>query len=402
MLSSRSKIRMGRQALQRNQVGWVALALIGGAAMLAGCEEGPVQPQAAAEPASVRVISVQRQEVREQEEFIGRVQAIERVELRARIEGFLEQRTFREGQFVEAGTVMFRIEPDTFEAEVELARAGVASAAAEKVEADANLARALSLIERGNIAEKSVDEARRVAETTEADVLARTAELRQAEIHLSYTEITTPIPGRVSREAYSVGNLVAPDSGPLATVTSLDPISVVFSISEADLLKAQLDRMERGEDTSDIRDGQESTLVPRLALPGGTIYEHAGSIDFLGAEVNSSTGTIPVRAIFPNPDALLLHGQFATVMLSRQETESKIVIPVSAVQEDQVGAFVLVLNEEKAAEIRRIERGQTQEVDLIVEQGLEEGEVVIVDGLQKIRPGVPVTPVFRDGAPLDS
>ncbi len=370
--------------------------------MLAGCEEGPVQPQAAAEPASVRVINVQRQEVREQVEFVGRVQAIERVELRARIEGFLEERTFREGQFVEAGTVMFRIEPDTFEAEVELARAGVAAAGAQKVEADANLARALQLIERGNIAEKSVDEARALAQTTEAAVLARSAELRQAEIDLSYTAITTPIAGRVSREAYSVGNLVAPESGPLATVTSLDPISVVFSISEADLLRSQQDRLARGEDTSDIRDGEGSSIVPRLELPGGTVYEHAGTIDFLGAEVDPATGTIPVRAIFANPNALLLHGQFATVLLSQQETESKIVIPVSAVQEDQVGPFVLVLNDEKAAEIRRIERGQTQEVDLIVEQGLEEGEVVIVDGLQKIRPGVPVTPVFRDGDPLDS
>ena len=388
--------------MRQNGLCWTVAALIGGTVVLAGCDEGPVQPQAAAEPASVRVINVQRQEVREQAEFVGRVVAIERVELRARIEGFLEERTFREGQFVEAGTVMFRIEPDTFEAEVELARAGVAAAEAQKVEADANLARALQLIERGNIAEKSVDEARALAQTTEAAVLARSAELRQAEINLSYTEITTPIPGRVSREAYSVGNLVAPESGPLATVTSLDPISVVFSVSEADLLKAQQDRIARGEDTSDIRDGQESTLVPRLALPGGTIYEHPGTIDFLGAEVDPATGTVPVRAVFPNPNALLLHGQFATVVLEQEETESKIVIPVSAVQEDQVGAFVLVLNDEKAAEIRRIERGQTQEINLIVEQGLEEGEVVIVDGLQKIRPGVPVTPVFRDGAPVDS
>ena len=388
--------------MRQNGLCWTVAALIGGTVVLAGCDEGPVQPQAAAEPASVRVINVQRQEVREQAEFVGRVVAIERVELRARIEGFLEERTFREGQFVEAGTVMFRIEPDTFEAEVELARAGVAAAGAQKVEADANLARALQLIERGNIAEKSVDEARALAQTTEAAVLARSAELRQAEINLSYTEITTPIPGRVSREAYSVGNLVAPESGPLATVTSLDPISVVFSISEADLLKAQQDRLARGEDTSDIRDGEESTIVPRLALPGGTIYEHPGTIDFLGAEVDPATGTVPVRAVFSNPNALLLHGQFATVVLEQEETESKIVIPVSAVQEDQVGAFVLVLNDEKAAEIRRIERGQTQEINLIVEQGLEEGEVVIVDGLQKIRPGVPVTPVFRDGAPVDS
>ncbi len=392
---------LGRQLLKIKTLGRMAAAAVCGAAVLAACDEGPVQPQAAVEPPSVHVINVQRQEVQDQVEFVGRVQAIERVELRARIEGFLERRNFREGEFVEAGTLMFEIEPDTFAAEVEMARAGVAAAEARKVEADANLDRALQLIERGNIAERSVDEAQAAAQTTEAEVLARTAELRQAEINLSYTEIRTPIAGRVSRETFSAGNLVSPESGPLATVTSLDPISVIFSVSEADLIDAELARQQRGEEV-DLRDRSDSNIVPRIALPDGTLYEHPGRIDFLGAEVDPATGTVPIRAVFPNPNSLLLHGQFATIVLTSAETQNKIVIPVAAVQEDQVGPFVLVLNEDKAAEIRRIERGQTQEINLIVEQGLEEGEVVVVEGLQKIRPGVPVTPIFRDGAPLDS
>ena len=163
---------------------------------LAGCDEGPVQPQAAqAEPPSVDVVHAERQAVSQQFEFVGRVQAIERVELRARIEGFLEERSFREGDLVRAGSPMFRIERDTFEARVELARAHLAAAEALKVEADANLARAQQLVERGNISQQSVDEAEANARTTAADVLARTAELRQAEIDLSYTEISTPISG---------------------------------------------------------------------------------------------------------------------------------------------------------------------------------------------------------------
>ena len=363
---------------------------------LAGCDEGPTQPQAVqAEPPAVDVVHAERQAVSQQFEFVGRVQAIERVELRARIEGFLQERSFREGDLVEAGSPMFRIERDTFEARVELARAHLAAAEALKVEADANLARAQQLVERGNISQQSVDEAEANARTTAADVLARTAELRQAEIDLSYTEISTPISGRASREAYSVGNLVSPNSGVLATVTSLDPISVVFSISEAELIAAQRARAENGA-TGDIRD-DEADVVPRIALPDGQLYEHEGEVDFVGAEVDPLTGTVPIRATFANPDALLLHGQFATVVLTSQEPENKIVIPVSAVQEDQAGAYVLVLSDDKLAEIRRIERGPTQEVDLIVEQGLEEGEVVVVEGLQKIRPGVPVTPVFREG-----
>ncbi len=375
--------------------------LLGVAALVAGCDEGPTQPAAVqAEPPSVDVIHAQRQEVREEFQFVGRVQAIERVELRARIEGFLRQRDFREGEFVDAGALMFAIEPDTFEAQVDLARAQLAAAEALKVEADANLDRALQLIERGNISQQLVDEAEATARTTAADVLARTAELRQAEIDLSYTEIRTPIAGRASRETFSVGNLVSPNSGVLATVTSLDPISVVFSISEADLIGVQRQRAQQGQ-TGDIRD-QDADVVPRIALPNGELYDHAGEIDFVGAEVDSLTGTVPIRANFPNPDALLLHGQFATVVLSSQEPQNKIVIPVSAVQEDQAGPYVLVLSDEKLATIRRIERGRTQDVNLVIEQGLEEGEIVIVEGVQKVRPGVPVAPVFRDRGAQES
>ena len=382
--------------MQPNKIRRAAGALMGVAVLVAGCDEGPTQPAAVqAEPPSVDVIHAERQEVREEFQFVGRVQAIERVELRARIEGFLRQRDFREGEFVDAGALMFEIEPDTFEAQVELARARLAAAEALKVEADANLDRALQLIERGNISQQNVDEAEATSRTTAADVLARTAELRQAEIDLSYTEIRTPISGRTSREAFSVGNLVSPNSGVLATVTSLDPISVVFSISEADLIGVQRQRAQQGQ-TGDIRD-QDADVVPRIALPNGELYDHAGEIDFVGAEVDPLTGTVPIRANFPNPDALLLHGQFATVVLASQEPQSKIVIPVSAVQEDQTGPYVLVLTEDKLAEIRRIERGRTQEVNLVVEQGLEDGEIVIVEGVQKVRPGVPVSPVFRDG-----
>ncbi|NNG03694.1 MAG: efflux RND transporter periplasmic adaptor subunit [Inquilinus sp.] len=382
--------------MQRIRSGRSFGLVLGIMALLGACDEGPAPPPAAqVQPPSVDVVHAKREAVVEQFEFVGRVQAIERVELRARIEGFLQERDFREGQLVEAGSRMFRIEPDTFEAQVELARAGLAAAEALKVEADANLDRSLQLVSRGNISQQSVDEAEAAARTTAADVLARTAELRQAEINLSYTEISTPISGRASREAYSVGNLVSPNSGVLATVTSLDPISVVFSVSEADLINVQRQRAEQGK-TGDLRD-QESDVVPRIALPNGELYDQDGTIDFVGAEVDPLTGTVPIRATFANPDALLLHGQFASVVLTTQQAQNKIVIPVSAVQEDQAGAYVLVLGDEKLAGIRRIERGRTQEVNLVVEQGLEEGEIVIVEGLQKIRPGVPVSPVFRDG-----
>lgn len=226
-------------------------------------------------------------------------------------------------------------------------------------------------------------------------MLGREAELRQARINLSYTEIVTPIQGAAGEEAYSVGNLVSPESGVLAVVTRQDPIYVTFSAPEAGLVRAQRAFAEIGEQAS--LENLQAVVAPRLRLPTGDDYEFEGWLNFIGTEVDPGTGTVLMRGEFPNPDNILLHGQFVTVVLSRQEPQSKIVVPQSAIQEDQAGPYVPTLNQENQAEIRRIELGQTSGIERVVEQGLEEGEVVVVEGAQKIRPGVAVNPVHQDG-----
>lgn len=371
---------------------------LGAAGPLTACDEDPSQQQVAAQTApAVSVVHAKRQQVSEQVEFVGRVRAIDRVEVRARIEGVLQERAFREGDLVQAGQLLFRIEPDTFEAQVKTAEANLARAEARKVEADKTLARGKTLLQRGNISVAKVDEAEAGAESAAAEVLVREAELRQARINLSYTEIHSAISGRASEAAYSTGNLVNPQSGVLAVVTSMDPVYVTFSLSERILLQEQRDFAERGG-VGDIRDQDAQNLLPRLRLQTGDMYEFQGLFDFLGAEVDPLTGSVPVRLEFPNPDGMLLHGQFVTVVLQRERTESRIVLPQSAVQEDQAGAFVLVIDRQNLAQIRRVELGGVQGTGRIVEQGLEEGEVVLVEGIQKVRPGVAVEPVFRDGA----
>jgi membrane fusion protein (multidrug efflux system) len=323
------------------------------------------------------------------------VRAIDRVEVRARIEGVLQERAFREGQMVEDNALLFRIEPDRFQAQVQLATAKVARAKARKIEADKALRRAQSLIKSNAISQAKLEEAQVAAQTTAAEVLAAEAELQEANINLSYTEIRSPIAGRVGDAAYSVGNLVNPASGVLTTVTKIDPVHVDFSISERAMLEAQR-RFARAGGKGDLREAKRISEV-KLRLPDGKLYDSVGRFIFLSVEVDPLTGSVPIRAEFPNPDGLLLHGQFATVVLRRQQTSEKIVLSQTAIQEDQAGAFVLVLNKENNIQIRRIEAGGIEGTGRIIEQGLEEGEVVVIEGVQRVRPGVAVKPVFRDG-----
>jgi membrane fusion protein (multidrug efflux system) len=367
---------------------------LGIAPSLTACED-TLQQKSEAPPPSVIVVSAQRQAVSNQTEFVGRIRAVDRVEVRARIEGLLKERTFREGQMVEANALLFRIEPDRFKAQVQLAVAQVARAKARKNEADKTLRRSQSLIKKKAVSQAKLEEAEAEAQTTAAEVLAAEAELQQARINLAYTEIHSPIAGRVGKVAYSAGNLINPASGVLTIVTKVDPVYVDFSISERAMLEAQR-RFTAAGGQGDLREAERKSEV-QLRLPDGELYDFVGSLKFLSAEVDPLTGSVPIRAEFRNSDGLLLHGQFVTVVLRRQLTSDKIVLPQTAIQEDQAGTFVLVVDKQNQVQIRRIEAGQAQGTSRVIEQGLEEGEVVVVAGVQKVRPGVAVKPVFRDG-----
>jgi membrane fusion protein (multidrug efflux system) len=363
------------------------------AGLLAGCEEAP-QGEAGAPPPpppAVSVMAVEKAEVTPSTDFVGRVVATDKVELRARIQGFLQKRLFTEGQDVAVGDLLFVIEPEPFQAAVAQAEADLTSAQADAENANMQLQRAEELVKKGNIPVATRDERAAAAAMANARVREREAALDVAKINLTYTEIRAPIAGRIGLSKYSEGNLVGPDSGTIATLVSVDPIYVTFQVSQRVILEAQRHLAEAGADVG--------SLVVRIKLPDETDYAHPGKVNFLDIQVDQGTDTATVRAEFPNPDRLLTDGAFVNVSIERGEPTLALVIPQAAVQADQAGAFALVVNSEKKVEVRRLTIGSAAGTNVVVEQGLNEGDLVIVEGIQKVRPGTVVEPTTMPATP---
>lgn len=357
--------------------------------LFAGCGQGGEAETAAAAPPppAVVVAPATTRDVAASAEFVGRTEAVEEVALRARVQGFLIDRPFREGEVASAGEVLFVIDPAEFEAAVAAAEAEVQNAEAAYKVAQSEANRARELVEKGgNLAITEAEIERREGEAARAAAAIKAAEaaLKQAQLNLGYTEIRAPITGRVGASAYDVGNLIGPDSGVLADIVSLDPIYVSFPVSEQGYLGY-------------LKAEQKPTVVPTLRLADGSTYEHDGEIVFVDNRVDPTTGTIQVRAEFPNPASLLLPGQFVTVRLTVGEPTPKVVVPQAAIQQNQAGAFVLVVGDDNRVEARPIRTGDRVGPDLVVEEGLESGETVIVQGLQKVRPGGEVQPTAAKG-----
>jgi membrane fusion protein, multidrug efflux system len=366
---------------------WSRFAVLLIAVLLAACGEGTDTAQAPQQPQAVPVgvVRVAPEPVTVAETFVGRIEAQQKVEVRARVSGFLEERMFDEGEVVRQGQPLFRIERQVYEAVVEQRRADLASAEAERQNADIQLGRARDLAQRNNIAQATVDEREAAARSAEAAVLQARAALRLSEIDLGYTDIQAPIAGRIGRALYDVGDLVGPDAGALAEIVTQDPIFVIFPVSQRTLLDVQQGAGEAGVSPDDF--------VIRLRLTDGTDYPHPGRVDFLGISVDQGTDTVPVRAVVPNPEGLLRDGQFVQAVIERAEQERAITVSQSAIQTDQQGNFVLAVNGEGLAEIRRVETGETLDRGrVVVRSGLNEGDQVIVQGIQRVRPGAAVEP----------
>jgi membrane fusion protein (multidrug efflux system) len=357
---------------------------------VAACSDDKAAPPPPPPP-SVTVAPVVTTTINPSIEAVGQTEAVDRVDLRARVQGFLVERAFTEGDDVAAGQRLFMIERAPYQAAVDAAVAQVAEAKAQQVSTAKDLERARLLVARGNVSQKAVDDALSASLQASASVQAAEARQRQAELDLGYTVITAPFAGRIGRSAYSVGNLVGPSSGVLATLVKLDPIYVTINVSE----QAYLDTRQRAEAAA--RAGQPvPETVPRLTLANGDEYPYPGHFEFTDNAVDPTTGTIRVRAVFPNPDKLLLPGLFVTVRIEQEHPVAALVIPQAAVQEDQGGRFVLVVTPDgNVVEQRRVEMGRRLGVNWQVTSGLAEGDRVIYEGIQKVRPGTPVTPVVR-------
>ena len=363
--------------------------LLGGLLLLASAafDAGSAQPSGNAPPPAVTVAVVRSENVSPHKEFIARFEAVEAVDIRARVQGFIKGVEVREGQDVKVGDLLFLIEPDQYQAAMAQASAQVASTQATLLNAEVNLQRRQALASRGNVSRADLDAATADRDTARAAVASAQANLQVAQLNLDYTKIEAPISGRIGRANFTMGNLVGLDSGALARIVQLDPIRVVFSVSERDIL----DVRQRAGTAS--QEEINAGFLPTLRLANGTTYPEQGKIEFLGNEVDPATGTVPIRVLFPNPDGDLLPGGTAFVMIRPVESKELPVVPIAAVQETRDGKSVLVVDADNRIEVRAITASTQVGQNWAVDQGLRPGETIVVEGLQKVRPGMVVQPV---------
>jgi membrane fusion protein (multidrug efflux system) len=338
-------------------------------------------PQAAAAPPApavgVRVATMKG--VSQSFEFVGRVKAIEKVELRARVEGFLEKVLFREGQDVKAGELLYQIEKVQFQSAVDQAKANLAVAEAGLTNAKVEYERSTELVKRNFTPQSQVDANKAALDTAAGRVMQAKAALTQAQVNLDYTDIRAPIDGRIGRTAYTVGNLVNPASGVLATIVSQDPIYVLFPVSVRDLEAIREARRKE--------EGGMAKIDIRVRLPSGQEHTQRGTWNLTDPQVDPQTDTLIMRATIPNPDRTLTDGQFVTAIIRERQEAPRLVVPQAALQVDQSGYYVLVVNDQHKVEQRRVQTGPQLGTDIVATSGVKEGEKVIIDGIQKVRPG---------------
>ena len=379
----------GDHMAHRSVAGCLLLTFLSGL-LSAGAEAQP----ASGGPPAVGVERAERQQMTQTDEFIGRIQAVGRVALVARVSAFLEQRLFDEGAEVKNGDLLYRLEQPPFQAQVQSNQATVEQLQAQHHNAELTLWRAQTLLTKGAGQQANVDAALASERALAAQIAGAQAQLRQAEINLGYTEIRAPIDGQISRTAITEGNVVSPTSGTLATLVSQDPMYVLFSIAQ----RTGLDLRNRY-----AKKGGFSAVVIKLRLPDGQIYGQDGTLDYVSPTVAENTDTITVRGVIPNPvfpgmkagmpgSRELTDGEFVTVILEGVQPIAVLAIPRAAVLSDQQGDYVYVVDAQKKAQQRRIQLGQSTPTTAVVTSGLEEGELVITEGLQRVRPGETVLP----------
>ncbi|HRY06356.1 MAG TPA: efflux RND transporter periplasmic adaptor subunit [Hyphomicrobiaceae bacterium] len=361
---------------RRPSLAWLFLVTSALAPVSAAAQDA--KKTAAAELPSVLVAKARAREMGKQSEFVGRVQAFEKVELRARVSGFLRERKFDAGAKVTKGDILYLIEPEPFEAALAQRRAQLVSAEATHENAVAALKRYRDLESKqvastAQLDEKIADEKRATASIAEAK-----AAIQDAEINLSYTKIVAPISGTIGRSSVDPGNLVGPDSGVLATLVRTDQMYALFPVTQRQLLEAK----KSGSKSKD--------LIVRARLADGSLAEQKGVIDFLDVTVDPRTDGQIVRALFPNNNGLLTDGQTLRLLIESDNPQMATVIPMAALATDQGGTYVFVVGDDNKVVRRNLKLGISRDGVVSVTDGLKLGERVIVQGQQKVREGATV------------
>ena len=356
------------------------VALFGLCAALSACKPTTAtQSSAPTPPPAVGVVAVESRGITPSLSFIGRVKAVQTFQARARVEGFLTKIAYTDGQRVKTGQLLYQIEKTQYQAAVDQAQANVASAKAVEVNAQLAYNRAAELVKSSAGTQANVDQTRATLDSAKAGVLQNQAALTIASENLGYTDISSPIDGRIGFTAVTLGNLVNAATGVLATVVSDDPIYVEFPVSMRQV--ADLAAKHKG----DVAHGVD--IKVRATLANGKLYDQVGDWSFVSNLVDPQTDTLPVRATFPNPKGALVDGAFVTVKVEEGAPQQRLIIPRSALQLDQIGVYVLVVGADNKVEVRRVQTGEAVETEIAIASGLKAGERVIVDGIQKVRPG---------------
>ncbi len=348
------------------------------ASLIAALHSMPA-PARADDIPKVATMTVALEDVSPKYEFVGRVEALNAVDIRSRIDGFVDQRLFEEGAVVEEGQELFKIDSRALDIALADANANLARAKATLLDAERQLARNQSLNQ--TVARATVEQSETTRDTAAANLQSAEAAVKQAELNLSYSRIVSPLKGRIGTAAFSPGAFVTTASPALARVVQMDPVRVVFSVSD----RALLDLREAAGNMS--KDELAQRYQTRLRLSNGQIYPQSVPIAFLGNEVDEGTGTLAIRSVFPNSDFLLIPGQFVTVVVSETTRKERPTVPLGAVQQDREGKYVMLVTPEKKAEERRISVSEQREGSWIVEDGLKGGEAVIIEGLQNVTEG---------------
>lgn len=350
------------------------------AILLTALTGGPAAAQQGAPPPAVLVQAAETVPIADQFEFIGRAAAVDKVDLRARVKGFLGPRLFADGDQVKKDQVVFTIEREPYQAAVDQKLAQRDAARAALTNAELQLRRAAELLRTNTGTQATYDQ--RLSEQLQAKAQLEDAgaQLRDAEIQLSYTEIKSPIDGRIGRASASPGNIVGPDSGVLATVVSEKPIRVLFPVTQREFLDARRDK------------AAGDPLIVRLRLADGNIYDEKGQLDFIDVTVDPKTDGQIVRAVFPNKDGFLTDGQTVRVILEAEKPQTVVAVPQQAIALDQTGPYLFVVNDKNVVELRRVKTGVARNGLLAITEGLKAGDRVIIQGQQRVREGMTVAP----------
>jgi RND family efflux transporter MFP subunit len=374
------------------RLGWPLLLALA----LAGCGEGAPK-QAAPPPPAVTVAKPVKQTVTDYDEYVGRFIAVDMVEIRARVSGYLEKVQFQDGQIVKQGDPLFTVDRRPFETTVAQTRAQLAQARANLAFADADLARGSQLVRDKTITEQTFDQRTQAKRVAEASVAAQEAAVRQAELDLQFTELKAPVTGRIGDRRVAPGNLVTGGTGGtttlLATIVSTDPIRFEFTFDEASYLRYE--RITGGPDESSRGKGVKVSL----RLIDEKDFAHEGTIDFVDNVIDRTSGTIRGRAQIPNPKGLFTPGMFARVRVPGSRPYEALLVPDVAIASEQVRKYVMVVDAENKATQKYVTLGQLVGDLRVIKEGLSPDDNVIINGLARIRPNIKVTPQEESKTP---